>query len=272
MLFFFYILIENKTFWQKIWLTTNRVNYIDIIKSLIHISVNPERAMKRNKLWYLKQFNLLDALSEEEMTSLSDVLVDNEVKKKQPIYLAGDPGENLYFLKAGRVKISRIDESGKEFTLTLLEPGEIFGELGLFDDSPRETTAVALEDSIICMMKRKDFEKYATNKPELSLKLNKLMGLRLRQIENRIEELLFRDVPSRLARLLLRLVDQHFAETRHGLRINIKLTQQELANLIGATREMTSMLLNSFKKEGLINVVSKYIYIIDRQRLEKIAH
>jgi CRP/FNR family cyclic AMP-dependent transcriptional regulator len=120
-------------------------------------------------------------------------------------------------------------------------------------------------------MKRGDFEKYASNKPELSFKLSKLMGLRLRQIENRIEELLFRDVPSRLARLLLRVVDQHPRETKHGLRINIKLSQQELANLIGATREMTSSVLNSLKKEGLINIESKYIYIINRKALEKIA-
>lgn len=227
--------------------------------------------MEQNKLWYLKRFNLLEALSEQEMMSLNDLVVDNDVKKRQPIYLAGDPGEKLYFLKKGRVKISRLDESGKEFTLTLLEPGEIFGELGLFDDSPRETMAVALEDSLICMMKRKDFEAYAANKPELAFKLNKLMGLRLRQIENRIAELLFRDVPARLARLLLRLADQHPRETKHGVRIDIKLSQQELANLIGATREMTSSVLNSFKKESLINVISKYIYIMDRQRLEMIA-
>ena len=227
--------------------------------------------MERNKLWYLKRFNFLDAMTHKELELLSEMVVNNEVKKKQPIYLTGDPSENLYFLKEGRVKITRIDESGKEFTLTLLEPGEIFGELGLFDDAPRETTAVALEDSIICLMKRQDFEKYAASKPELSFKLNKLMGLRFRQIENRIEELLFRDVPSRLARLLLRLVDQHLRQTKQGTRINIKLSQQELANLIGATREMTSMVLNSFKKQGLINVESKHIYIINRNQLEKIA-
>lgn len=227
--------------------------------------------MERNKLWYLKRFNFLDTMSEDDMRSLSQLLVDNEVKKKQPIYLAGDSSENLYFLKEGRVKITRIDESGKEFTLTLLEPGEIFGELGLFDDAPRETTAVAMEDSVICMMKRRDFENYAANKPDLSLKLSKLMGLRLRQIENRIEDLLFRDVPSRLARLLLRLVDQYQRETKYGVRINIKLSQQELANLIGATREITNSTLNQFKKDGLIKIESKYIYFLNRRKLKKIA-
>ncbi|UCE05153.1 MAG: Crp/Fnr family transcriptional regulator, partial [bacterium] len=213
---------------------------------------------EQNRLWYLKKFNLFETMTEEEMESLNEVVVDNEVKKKQPVYLAGDPSENIYFLKEGRLKITRLDESGKEFTLTLLAPGEIFGELGLFDDSPRETSAVALEDSIICMMRRNDFEKYTAQKPELSLKLSKLMGLRLRQIENRIEELLFRDVPSRLARLLLRLVDLHPRETKHGLRINIKLSQQELANLIGATREMTSSVLNSFRRDSIINIEYKY--------------
>ena len=110
--------------------------------------------MERDKLWYLKQFNLLDTMTQEEMESLSEMVVDNQVKKKHSIYMAGDSSENLYFLKEGRVKITRVDESGKEFTLTLLEPGEIFGELGLFDQSPRETSATALEDSVICMMKR----------------------------------------------------------------------------------------------------------------------
>ncbi len=110
-----------------------------------------------------------------------------------------------------------------------------------------------------------------SNKPELSFKLNKLMGLRLKHIENRIEELMFRDVPSRLARLLLRLVDQHPREMKRGLRINIKLSQQELTNLIGATREMTSSVLNSFKKSGLIAVEAKFIYILNRKELNKMA-
>ena len=228
--------------------------------------------MEKDKLWYLKKFNLFDTMGMEEMESISQMVAENEIAKKQPVFLEGDPSENLYFLKKGRVKITRIDESGKEFTLTLLEPGEIFGELGLFDESPRETAAVALEDSLICTMRRNDFEKLMENKPELSLKLNKLMGLRVRRIENRIQELLFRDVPSRLAGLILRLLEQHSREMRDGVKINIKLSQQEIANLIGATREMTSSVLNSFKKDGLINIESKYIYILNKNELKKLAH
>ncbi|MBC8186534.1 Crp/Fnr family transcriptional regulator [candidate division KSB1 bacterium] len=225
--------------------------------------------MEKDKLWYLKKFNLFETMGMEEMESISQMVAENQITKKQPVYLEGDPSENLYFLKKGRVKITRIDESGKEFTLTLMEPGEIFGEMGMFDDAPRETTAVALEDSLICTMRRGDFEKLMENKPELSFKLNKLMGLRLRRIENRIQELLFRDVPSRLASLILRLLDQHSREMRDGVRINIKLSQQEIANLIGATREMTSSVINSFKKDGLISIESKYIYILDKKELEK---
>ena len=225
--------------------------------------------MEKDKLWYLKKFNLFETMGMEEMESISQMVAENQITKKQPVYMEGDPSENLYFLKKGRVKITRIDESGKEFTLTLMEPGEIFGEMGMFDDAPRETTAVALEDSLICTMRRGDFEKLMENKPELSFKLNKLMGLRLRRIENRIQELLFRDVPSRLAGLLLRLLDQHSREMRNGVRINIKLSQQEIANLIGATREMTSSVINSFKKDGLISIESKYIYILDKKELEK---
>ena len=227
--------------------------------------------MDRDKIWYLKKFNLLQTMNEEEMETMSEAVLEDEFKKKQPIYLQGDPSETLYFLKKGIVKLSRLDESGKEITLTLLEPGEIFGELGIFDDSPRETTAVALEDCLICAMRRDDFEKLMEKKSDISFKLSKLMGLRLRQIESRIQELMFRDVPSRLASLLLRLADKHPREMKRGLRINVKLSQQELANLIGATREMTSSVLNIFKRDGWIDVESKYIYILNRRRLEKMA-
>jgi len=227
--------------------------------------------MDRDKIWYLKKFNLLESMNDEEMEMMNEKITDNEVKRKQPIYLQGDPSENLYFLKRGRVKLSRLDESGKEITLTLLEPGEIFGELGLFDDSPRETTAVALEDCLVCAIRRRDFEELMAQKADLSFKLNKLMGLRIRHIENRIDELLFRDVPSRLASLILRLADKHPREMKRGLRVNIKLSQQEMANLIGATREMTSTVLNQFKKEGIIDIESKYIYILKRRELEKLA-
>lgn len=243
------------------------------IAATLHPCYKPKKGkpMERTKLWYLKKFNFFETMSEGDMEKVSQMVTDSYVKKKQPIFLPGDPSENLYLLKEGRVKITRIDESGKEFTLTLLEPGEIFGELGLFDDAPRETTAVAMEDSVICMMKRQDFENYAANKPELTFKLSKIMGLRLRQIENRIQEMLFRDVPSRLARLILRLIDRHPRETKRGIRLDIKLSQQELANLIGATREMTSSVLNSFKKEGWIAIESKFIYLLNRKALEKIA-
>lgn len=122
--------------------------------------------MQKNKLWYLKRFNLFDTLNADEMESVSDMVVENQIGKKQPVYLEGDISEKLYFLKEGRVKITRVDESGKEITLTLLEPGEIFGELGLIDDTPRETTAIALEDSLICTIRRSDFEKLMNNKPE----------------------------------------------------------------------------------------------------------
>ena len=223
--------------------------------------------MEHDKLWYLKNFNLFENLDPEEMESLSDMITDGTIKKKQPIYMEGDPSETLYFLKKGRVKIVRTDESGKEITLTLLEPGEIFGEMGIFDNAPRETTAVALEDSLLCTMRRRDFEKVMANKPEMSFKLSKLMGLRMRHIENKIQELMFHDVPTRLARLLLRLLEQHPREMRNGVRINIKLSQQEIANLIGATREMTSSTLNHFRKQGLIDIEAKYIYVLDKKGL-----
>ena len=128
-----------------------------------------------------------------------------EVKKRRPIYFPGDPSTTVYLLKKGRVKISSTAANGREVTFEILEPGEIFGELEVLQDAPRETIAEALDDTLICAISREDFDHYLRQHPDMTLKLTKLIGLRLKRIHHRVEDLVFRDVPARLAHLLLEL-------------------------------------------------------------------
>lgn len=222
-----------------------------------------------DRLWYLKQINIFSQMDEAMFRQLNDMMVEKTLQKKAIVYMPDDPSEYVYCLKRGRVKISKISEEGKEITITILEPGEIFGELSLIDSGPRETIAEVIDDAYLCIVRRTDFERLMAQAPDMALRVTKLIGLRLRAIENKMEDLVFRDVPARLARLLLRLAHDHGKPAPSGgTLIDLKLSQHELACLIGSTRETTSLFLNEFKRDGLIDLVHRRIVVLDPHSLE----
>ncbi|ODT46848.1 MAG: hypothetical protein ABS70_00185 [Nitrospira sp. SCN 59-13] len=193
-----------------------------------------------------------------------------EVKKRQPFYLPGDPSSNVYLLKRGRVKLANTAASGKEVTFDILGPGEVFGELEVLEGLPRETAAEALDDAMICVIRREDFDRYLAMHPNITVKLTKLIGLRLRRIQSRIEDLVFRDVPARLAHLLVELSKSDGAQEPGGIRIKAKLTHQEMANLIGCSRETVSATLGQFRDEGLLQLDGRTITILDLNGLSRL--
>ena len=223
-----------------------------------------------SKFWFLKQIKLFSSLGKEDLNHLDQITRMEDFRRRQPIYLPGDNPDSVYMLKTGRVKISRISEEGKELTLGILEPGEVFGELEVLDGSLRDTIAEALEDATICVIRREDFEKVLKKNPDLTIRLTKLIGFRLKKIESRIEDLVFRDVPVRLARLLLSLSEEFGKQEDRGVRLALRITHQEIANLIGSTRETVSATLNDFKRQGLIQLDHRSITLIDKVRLSSI--
>lgn len=224
----------------------------------------------QNKLWYLKHIRLFDGISPSEMQEMEKITRMEEVKKRQPFYLPGDPSSNVYLLKRGRVKLANTAASGKEVTFDILEPGEVFGELEVLEGLPRETAAEALDDAMICVIRREDFDRYLTMHPNITVKLTKLIGLRLRRIQSRIEDLVFRDVPARLAHLLLELGKSDGAQEPRGIRIKAKLTHQEMANLIGCSRETVSATLGQFRDEGLLQLDGRTMTILDSKGLSRL--
>ena len=194
-----------------------------------------------------------------------------EVKKRQPLYLPGDPSSSVYLLKRGRVKIANTSPSGKEVTFEILEPGEIFGELDVLEDAPRSTSAEALDDALICVIPRKDFDQYLAMHPNVTIKLTKLIGLRLKKIQSRVEDLVFRDVPARLAHLLSELSKTDGVADKQGIRLKVKLTHQEMANLIGCSRETVSTTMGQFRDDGLIQMDGRTITILNEKGLSKLV-
>ncbi len=224
----------------------------------------------QNKLWYLKHIRLFDGISPSEMQEMEKITRMEEVKKRQPFYLPGDPSSSVYLLKRGRVKLANTAASGKEVTFDILEPGEVFGELEVLEGLPRETAAEALDDAMICVIRREDFDRYLAMHPNITVKLTKLIGLRLRRIQSRIEDLVFRDVPARLAHLLVELSKSDSAQEPRGIRIKAKLTHQEMANLIGCSRETVSATLGQFRDEGLVQLDGRTLTILDLKGLSRL--
>ena len=223
-----------------------------------------------SKFWFLKQIKLFSNLRKEDLDHLDQVTKMEDVRRGQPIYLPGDHPDSVYLLKAGRVKISRISKEGKELTLGILVPGEVFGELEVLDGSLRDTVAEVLEDASICVIRREDFEEVLKKNPDLTIRLTKLIGFRLKKIESRIEDLVFCDVPVRLVRLLLSLSEEFGKQEDRGVRLGLRITHQEIANLIGSTRETVSATLNDFKRQGLLQLDHRSITLLDQVRLSSI--
>jgi CRP/FNR family transcriptional regulator len=222
-----------------------------------------------DKYWFLKQIDLFDELSREEMERVDEISQMRELRRGEIVFMPEDESNSVFLLKKGRVKISKMSEDGKEVTIDIIEPGEMFGELSLVDKGPRETIAETLDDVLLCVISKNDFEKMLQKKPDLAIKVTKLMGLRRRSIESRLEDLAFRDVPGRLARLLIRLAEGHGKVHEGRVTINVKLSQQELANLIGSTRETTNHFLNFFRKEGLIDIKKRKITVLNVDELRE---
>ena len=223
-----------------------------------------------NKLWFLKHIRLFDGISPSDMQEMEKITRMEEVKKRQPLYLTGDPSRNVYLLKRGRVKIANTAPSGKEVTFDILEPGEVFGELDAMEDAPRSTSAETLDDALICVIPRKDFDQYLAMHPNVTIKLTKLIGLRLKKIQSRVEDLVFRDVPARLAHLLSELSKTEGVADKQGIRLKVKLTHQEMANLIGCSRETVSTTMGQFRDDGLIQMDGRTITIVNEKGLSKL--
>lgn len=221
----------------------------------------------KRTLWYLKKIPMIAELGPEAVARLSERVAMREVRRREVVYLPGDPGTTLFFVNGGRVKISKVTRDGKALTLNYCGPSEVFGETCLVDGSPREEMAEALENSMITEIERGDFERLLATHAPLGLQMTRLLAARRRDLENKLETLVFRDVTSKLAELLLQLADEYGVDDSRGTLIALKITHQELANLIGSTRETVSLTLSQFKKKNLICTDGRKVIVTDRESL-----
>lgn len=191
--------------------------------------------------------------------------------KGEIIYQPGDVDSAIYYIRSGKIKLAYLDESGRKLTLSILGENELFGEMALIGERKRTLLAQALEEVSIYEIDERRFLDLVERKPELALDIIGLFGRRTREIERKLEDLVFKDISTRLSRQLLKLVKEHGQETKDGTQIDFKITHKELADLIGSARENTTSALNRLAKEGILDKRRYRIVIKDEEKLKQLG-
>ena len=228
------------------------------------------------KLRYLSELTVFQDLSPREMEELNRVTTMSTVPKGRVFYRPEEPGEVLFILKDGRVQLYRISPEGKKLVISTLGPHTLFGEMALLGAKMHNTFAEALDDCLICVMSRADLERLIVNKPQVAVRILEVTGKRLRDAEERLENMAFKGIPARLANLLLRLADEQAthlpADGDQQPGDIVGLTHQDLAESVGTYRETATQVLKDLKADGLIEIGRKRITILDRDRLSEVAN
>ena len=222
--------------------------------------------MSQKKTDYLNQVDALQDLSSAELEEVSNQTHMVDYKRGHIFYMPDDPGEVLFILKKGRIQLYRISPDGRKLVFAILHPGAIFGHMALVGQHLHQTYAQAVDDCTICIWNREQVSQMFIEKPQIAFRFLEAVGNRLTQVEERLAEVTFQPIATRLASLLLRL-DQNGDKTG-------KLdgyTHQYLADMLGTYRETTTQILNQFKAQSLIQTGRKTIEILDNDGLAKIA-
>lgn len=228
--------------------------------------------MDREKIDLIRNVDVFRELTDQHLEKIMPLVALHQFAEKQVIYMPSDPRTRLYGILTGKVKLAEVSPEGKELVLCVLGKGDLFGELCLFDKGPHSTLATAIEDSHIFTIKCSDLANFMAEDPALVKVLGKHVGEKIRLLEQKLSELVFKDVSQRLAGLLLDLAKDYGQMLPSGERvIEMKITHQDLAGLIGSTRETTTTTLNNFREKGFIDFRRREIIVRDIEGLEKAA-
>jgi CRP-like cAMP-binding protein len=214
----------------------------------------------------LQKIPLFANLSAPELARIADVARERTYPKNSVILFEDDPGDALYVVVSGSVKVVLIGEDGREVILSLLKQGDFFGDMALIDDEPRSAHVIAMEDATMFVLRREDFHQCLREAPAIALGVLRTLSRRLREADEKIGGLILLDVNGRVARLLLRMADEN-----DGVQIAPKVTHHTIAQMVGSSRETVSRTMRSMVEQGLLDVSRRAISLKNRPALEALA-
>jgi CRP-like cAMP-binding protein len=220
---------------------------------------------------FLAKMPLFSELTDEERARLAALLRARRYARGEVIFLEGDEGTALCLIAEGRIRIQLTGADGREVVITVYGPGEIFGEMALLDGEPRSADAIAQEPSRVFWLQRDDFQAFLEDHPRAAMKMLAALSRRLRHTTRVVQDATFRDVPARLARVLMDLAARDGQPSEDGIRIETRMTQSDLASRVGASRETVNRALRGFEEHGWIRWEGSRIVIVRPDDLRRRA-
>lgn len=222
-------------------------------------------------VWHLQDIDWLHALALAQIEQLRCESTQRRYAIGETVFTPVPNPSSLYILEAGLVRIFRLSEKGLETSLGYVKPGEVFGELTIFGDYPRESFAQAVEKSVVWRIPRQVFQPYVESTPSLAFEISKQIGERLKRIESRVENLVFRDVHTRVILILTELASNFGNERDDGsVEIDVQITQSELATLVGSSRQSVNASLSELTKQGMIGRAGPNLVLLKPAELRKV--
>jgi CRP-like cAMP-binding protein len=224
-----------------------------------------------DRLEILKKSSFFSSVSEATQKEISRLFTEEKYQRDDYIFFEGDPPEWFHIIKEGKVKLVKHSDTGKDVILQIFAPGDMFGEVSLFDHNPYPTSAQAMEPCTILKLSRKDFLLFFGRHPFVATEMIMELGRQLREAHATIKSLAVDRVEQRIANILLKLADRLGSREGGGIMLNLSLTRQDLADIAGTTVETTIRVMSRFTKSKIIKPVSGKILILNSQALGLIA-
>ena len=222
-----------------------------------------------NSIWYFENVDLYDLLCPHKVPSMQEKHTFHHYKKDEFIYFENEPSEHIYLIAKGRVKIGSFKEDGNEIVKAILGHGEIFGEMALTGEGRRGDFAQALdEDTTVCPMGIEDMQELMKENKPLNLKIFKLIGLRIRKLERKIESLVFKDARTRIIEFLKEMATERGQKVGFEVMFKNHLTHKDIASLTGTSRQTVTTVLNELKENNIINFDRRRFLIRDMDKLK----
>jgi CRP-like cAMP-binding protein len=239
------------------------------VNRFTHQVLFPKPSFMTRAPWDLKECDLFEGLTPPQAQRLDRRARVRAYRRRAIIYSPTEPGQSVLLLTAGLVKVKDLTPDGKETILAFIEEGELFGELALLDADPRQEYAEAVEDCEVVVLPREDLLRLMDERPDLARYVIRLIGVRRRRIEKRLRNVLFLPSRERLVRLLRELVEAHGERRGQRAEIRLPLSHQDMASMIGVTRETVTAVLGQLQADGLVKVQRRRITVLDCARLDE---
>jgi CRP-like cAMP-binding protein len=231
----------------------------------------PGTRVTLDKLALLRQAPLFAGIDPAALGALSQRAGTRRLAADQPLFHKGDPGGELYGVLAGRLRVRGLAPDGRTMVYSYLDPGAIFGEISVVDQQPRSASVDAAEPSEVLVVHRSHFAPFVREHPQVAINLARMLAARLRRISDQTEDAYLLAIPARLARRILSLGESYGKPAGRGLQLEIRLPQQELGELVGATRESVNKLLRRWSEQQIVRLEHGVLTVLDPAALRDVA-